>query len=365
MALETATYINGLVATNPVSGDQKSQGDDHLRLIKSAILATWPSVTGAVTPTHTELNYVDGVTSGIQGQLDLKAPLANPTFTGVPAAPTAEAGATGAQIATLDYVIATSLSASLPGQTGNAGKILSTDGTNGAWYATLDGSVVSLLSGGDIVGTTETQTLEAKTLETPIFQDSTDATKKANLILSGITAGQNRNITLADENMTLFTGYARLLSKVTASNSATVDLETTFDSTYDEYIIEVSGLNIQTTSTDLRVRFKIGGAYVTGAVYRFRTGAGTLNTSQTEIEVFDALATTTNPNVMLTCRIAKPADTSHRHTMLFLGVDSNACEIPNPIGQCTTTGALTGVRFYMSSGNITTGDFKLFGIRKS
>ena len=34
------------------------------------------------TLTTTELNYVDGVTSGIQGQLDLKAPLAGPTFTG-------------------------------------------------------------------------------------------------------------------------------------------------------------------------------------------------------------------------------------------------------------------------------------------
>jgi hypothetical protein len=30
----------------------------------------------------TELNYVDGVTSSIQGQIDLKAPRANPTFTG-------------------------------------------------------------------------------------------------------------------------------------------------------------------------------------------------------------------------------------------------------------------------------------------
>lgn len=34
------------------------------------------------TLTTTELNYVDGVTSAIQAQIDLKAPLANPTFTG-------------------------------------------------------------------------------------------------------------------------------------------------------------------------------------------------------------------------------------------------------------------------------------------
>jgi len=36
----------------------------------------------ALTPTSTELNYVDGVTSAIQTQLDAKAPLASPTFTG-------------------------------------------------------------------------------------------------------------------------------------------------------------------------------------------------------------------------------------------------------------------------------------------
>lgn len=70
MALETATYISGLVAANPLSTDPKSQGDDHLRLIKSTLQATFPNITGAVTATHTELSYVSGVTSGIQGQLD-------------------------------------------------------------------------------------------------------------------------------------------------------------------------------------------------------------------------------------------------------------------------------------------------------
>ena len=40
------------------------------------------NILDGATLTTTELNYVDGVTSGIQGQIDLKAPLANPTFTG-------------------------------------------------------------------------------------------------------------------------------------------------------------------------------------------------------------------------------------------------------------------------------------------
>lgn len=57
MGLETGTFIDSLVATNPVGAtDPKSQGDDHLRLIKSTILATFPSITGAVTLSHTNIN---------------------------------------------------------------------------------------------------------------------------------------------------------------------------------------------------------------------------------------------------------------------------------------------------------------------
>jgi len=72
MGLETGTYISDLVSTNPLGSDAKSTADDHLRLIKSCIKATYPNVSGAVTPTHTELNYVDGVTSAIQTQIDSK-----------------------------------------------------------------------------------------------------------------------------------------------------------------------------------------------------------------------------------------------------------------------------------------------------
>jgi hypothetical protein len=70
MALESGTYISDLVATNPPSGDPVSQADDHLRLLKSTVKATFPNISSAVTPTHTELNYVAGVTSAIQTQIN-------------------------------------------------------------------------------------------------------------------------------------------------------------------------------------------------------------------------------------------------------------------------------------------------------
>jgi len=46
MGLESATYIEGLVASNPEGDDPKSQGDDHIRLIKSALQASFPDTTG-------------------------------------------------------------------------------------------------------------------------------------------------------------------------------------------------------------------------------------------------------------------------------------------------------------------------------
>ena len=58
----------------------------------------------SLTASITELNYVDGVTSAIQTQLDAKAPLASPALTGTPTAPTASTGTSTTQIATTAYV---------------------------------------------------------------------------------------------------------------------------------------------------------------------------------------------------------------------------------------------------------------------
>lgn len=56
MPLESATFINSLDPSNPGASDNASQGDDHVRLIKSTLKTTFPNITGAVTLTHTEIN---------------------------------------------------------------------------------------------------------------------------------------------------------------------------------------------------------------------------------------------------------------------------------------------------------------------
>lgn len=48
MGLETGTWVDDLVTTNPDgTADPKSQGDDHLRLIKSVLKSTFPNATRA------------------------------------------------------------------------------------------------------------------------------------------------------------------------------------------------------------------------------------------------------------------------------------------------------------------------------
>lgn len=103
MALETGTYISDLVATNPTSTDPKSAGDDHLRLVKSTVKTTFPNITGAVTPTQVELNYVGGVTSAIQTQLNSKGAIAGQAWTGTHTFPTQTAGDASTKAATTAY----------------------------------------------------------------------------------------------------------------------------------------------------------------------------------------------------------------------------------------------------------------------
>ena len=52
MGLESASFLNGLVDTNPGATDNVSQGDDHLRLIKKVLKDSFPSVDAAVNAIH-------------------------------------------------------------------------------------------------------------------------------------------------------------------------------------------------------------------------------------------------------------------------------------------------------------------------
>lgn len=107
--------------------------------------ATLPAASGA------NLTNVDAASLGGSAAA-LYALLASPTFTGVPAAPTASPGTNTTQLATTAFVTAAAFSSALPSQAGNAGKFVTTNGTTASWdFArpnwTLEASSTTLVNG--------------------------------------------------------------------------------------------------------------------------------------------------------------------------------------------------------------------------
>ena len=145
MTVETASYISQLDPTLPTAADPKSEGDNQLRLVKTVLKTQFPNFgTAAMNASVAELNYMVGVTSLVQTQLNTltsaKAAKAGDTYTGAHdftggtiAVPTATVGDATTKAASTAFVSATAFNASLPGQTGNAKKFVTTDGTNAAW----------------------------------------------------------------------------------------------------------------------------------------------------------------------------------------------------------------------------------------
>jgi hypothetical protein len=186
MTVETASYISQLNTSWPTATDLISEGDNHIKLTKSVLKTQFPNFgTTAISATAAEVNYLVGVTSSIQTQFGAKANLDSPTFTGPVSLPstttigtvtsteigylagvtsaiqtqinakgaitgqswTGAQNFTGATItvptqtlgdsttlaASTAFVTGTAFSAALPGQTGNAGKFVTTDGTTASW----------------------------------------------------------------------------------------------------------------------------------------------------------------------------------------------------------------------------------------
>jgi hypothetical protein len=97
------------ITTKPTSTINFSEAGSSYSAVQVGALTAASATIGDVS--NTELQYLNGVTSAIQTQIDSKATaslyatLANPTFTGVPAAPTAAADTITTQIATTAYVV--------------------------------------------------------------------------------------------------------------------------------------------------------------------------------------------------------------------------------------------------------------------
>ena len=120
-----------------------------------------------VTATAAELNYVDGVTSNVQTQLDSKADLASPTLTGTPLAPTASAATNSTQIATTAYVTTAITNTDIANATdaATANKIVKRDSNGNASFVNVTASVITTGTSGGVGADVSSLTTRVSALE--------------------------------------------------------------------------------------------------------------------------------------------------------------------------------------------------------
>lgn len=178
-----------------------------------------------------------------------------------------------------------------------------------------------------------------------------------------------------DISITAQSGALIWLSRVTASNSATVDCEWTNSSTYDEIIIRATNVVFDANGV-LRCRMKLGGAYDAAANYGFSIifnshssvspgGNGVAPSSTDFIGLTSANVTfVTGDSLFLIMSIPGPASSLRKrvkwdatHAM----TSSDMQEFGH--GSTSSTAALTGIRFYNHLGNIASGTFDIYGVK--
>jgi hypothetical protein len=201
------------------------------------------------------------------------------------------------------YADQLAFSAALPGQAGNAGKFLTTDGTNASWTDTF-GVAVNERKGADIpsaatinltaatgnlVHITGTTTITAITIpsgaeRTLVFDGILTLTNGANLILPTganiVTAAGDSCKVRGDGAAARVVTYTRangralavtppalvLLATLTPTAAANVESLNVFTSTYDAYKIVFEGL-LPATAAAIRMRFANGGVVDTASNY--------------------------------------------------------------------------------------------------
>ena len=172
------------------------------------------------------------------------------------------------------------------------------------------------------------------------------------------------------------TSGMQVLSTVTASNSATVDLETTFDSTYDDYIIMISNLVAATDSVNFLMRQKLGGTYQTaGYAGMFVNSHSGTTTNQFEngftngILLANSFGNASYESGQVQIYVSNVHSTSRVKNIYGQSsyvTNEGKSKGGRAVGFCgAATSALTGLRFYFSSGNISAGNFRVYGVAKS
>ena len=229
--------------------------------------ATELNILDGATLSTAELNYVDGVTSAIQTQIDAKAPLASPTFTGTPTLPTGTIATTQTAsnnttaVATTAYVdTADALKANIASPTFTGTPTLPT------------GTIATTQTAGNnttaIATTAYVDAADAlkANLASPTFTgtvSAADLTLSGNLTVNGTTTTINSTtITVDDKNIEM--GSVATPTDVTADGGGI-----TLKGTTDKTINWIDATDAWTSSEDFNLltgkAYKIDGTSVLNA----------------------------------------------------------------------------------------------------
>jgi len=170
-----------------------------------------------------------------------------------------------------------------------------------------------------------------------------------------------------------------LLATSTASASSSISFDGYFSSTYSNYIVFINNMRPATDGAEPYIRFRRSNADITASDYKFICSRARVISGSSGVEAGDASFASNRisinqdmDNSVLwslhgTIQLYNPLDTVSYPSCIF---DTNATETTAAefyrrfgTGRLASTGALSGITFYFSSGNITSGTFKLYGLK--
>ena len=173
-------------------------------------------------------------------------------------------------------------------------------------------------------------------------------------------------------------GARVLISSASASSSASITFTSGIDSTYDHYILHFTDVFPGTTNTYLWFRTSTDGGstydngasdYIYGIRHFISNGSPTdsESTGDTKITISPQNSTSGGDNVYAgDIHLFNPSGTTNdTNILLEMGGSRGSSQGYVGTGRRNAAADVDAVQFIMSSGNIASGDFYLYGIKKS